>query len=151
MQKYQPLGSIVDTDCNSQGTWRRKEEATTCADSPHSFFSSHDDYMCCQPSFFCFCSSLTAAEPDSMRPVSYSLVQLSCSAKLLELTGRATYSEMFATIHATDGLHHSSKKNAWITWSAPFLVQSLTLWLLNIRTVHWAIGAVSVVVFVQAR
>ena len=59
-------------DCNSQGTRRRKEEATTCADSPHSFFSSHDDYMCCQPSFFCFCSSSTAAEPDPMSPVSYS-------------------------------------------------------------------------------
>ena len=60
-------------DCNSQGAWRRKEEVTTCADSPLSFFSSPDDYMCCQPSFFCFCSSSTAAEPDSVRPVSYSL------------------------------------------------------------------------------
>ena len=30
--------------------------------------------MCCQPSFFCFCSSSTAAEPDSVRPVSYSLL-----------------------------------------------------------------------------
>ena len=62
-------------DCNSQGAWRRKEEVTTCADSPRSFFSSPDDYMCCQPSFFCFCSSSTAAEPDPMCPVSYSLLR----------------------------------------------------------------------------
>ena len=67
-------GMECSSDCNSQGAWRRKEEVTTCADSPHSFFSSPDDYMCCRPSFFCFCFSSTAAEPDSVRPVSYSLI-----------------------------------------------------------------------------
>ena len=71
---HERLSVVSEPGCNSQGTRRRKEEATTCADSPRSFFSSPDDYMCCQPSFFCFCSSSTAAEPVPVCPVSYSLL-----------------------------------------------------------------------------